>query len=226
MKESFDPKEYKKIPYDDLLVFALLSVMQKGLNTSFENLVVECYELFPQRFGLPGFIEKYPDSAQIEKTWLRCRSDKGLIVGSKARGFDITARGLEVVQRTQKRLGKKVFDVKQLIASKGDLRTKSGRIIKQIENNQVFKSFHKEGKGMKISDYEFCDLIYSTLDSLPEYRRRNLQQLREAAEDYHRKDIIDFLSFCEDKFSHLLFSEKERGSNYAGGMTKRKIKRL
>jgi len=224
MEKTFNARIYKNIPYDDLLIFALYSVIQKNLDSNFENLVVECYTLFPQRFGLPGYIEKYPDSAQVEKSWLRCRTDKGLITGNKAQGFELTARGFETVQKTQKRLGGKTINTKKLLEIKGDRRTKTGRLVKQLENNKEFKEYVKNGTNATISDYEFCDLIYSTLDTLPETRRKNLQQLKDAIQDYNRDDLLDFLKFCEIKFTHLLFSDKEQDRQYTGGMMKRKIK--
>ena len=223
MQKTFDPKIYKAIPYDDLLVFALYSIEQKGLDATFENLAVECYNLFPERFCLPGYKE-YPDSAQVEKSWLRCRTDKRLITGSKAQGFQIASRGFSVVQKTQRRLGNKVLDSKRLLAIKGDRRTKIGRLVKQLEGNELFKEFLKKGPAIEISDYQFCDLIYSTLDTLPESRRKNLQQLKDAALDYNRSDMLGFLSHCETRFNHLLFSETERGREYIGGMRRRKIK--
>lgn len=224
MEKIFNPKIYKNIPYDDLLIFALYSATQKGLDANFENLVVECYTLFPERFGLPGFIGKYPDSAQVEKSWLRCRTDKNLITGNKAQGFELTARGLETVQKTQKKLGGESFDMKTLLGIKGDRRTKTGRLVKQLEASRVFKEFLKNGQNTAITDYEFCDLIYSTLDTLPETRRKNLQQLKDTVRDYNRNDMFDFLKFCETKFAHLLFSDGEQGRKYTGGMMKRKVK--
>ena len=224
MEETFDARIYKNIPYDDLLIFALYSIIQKNLDPNFENLVVECYTLFPERFGLPGYIEKYPDSAQVEKSWLRCRTDKGLITGNKAQGFELTARGIEAINKIQKRLGRKTIDTKKLLEIKGDRRTKTGRLVKQLESNKKFNEYVRSGINVTISDYEFCDLVYSTLDSLPETRRKNLQQLKDAVQDYNRNDLLDFLRFCEVKFTHLLFSEKEKGREYTGGMRKRKIK--
>jgi len=224
MEETFDARIYKNIPYDDLLIFALYSIIQKNLDPNFENLVVECYTLFPERFGLPGYIEKYPDSAQVEKSWLRCRTDKRLITGNKAQGFELTARGIETVQKVQKRLGGKTINTKKLLEIKGDRRTKTGRLVKQLERNGNFKEYLKNGTSTAINEYEFCDLIYSTLDTLPETRRKNLQQLKDAVQDYNRSDLLDFLKFCEMKFVHLLFSDKEQGREYTGGMRKRKIK--
>lgn len=223
MEKTFEPKIYKDIPYDDLAVFALFSIVQKKLDPNFENLVVECYILFPERFGLPGFLTKYPDSAQVEKSWLRCRTDKNLITGNKAQGFELTSRGLDVVQKTQRRLGSKSLDTKQLLSIKGDRRTRTGRLVKQLEDNEIFRKFKKDGLIIKVSDYEFCDLIYSTLDALPENRRKNLQQLKNTVADYNRKDMLDFLNFCETKFPHLLFSSNESGQKYVGGMRKRKV---
>jgi hypothetical protein len=224
MENTFDARIYKSIPYDDLLVFALYSVIQNNIDSNFENLVVECYTLFPERFGLPGYIEKYPDSAQVEKSWLRCRTDKGLITGNKAQGFELTARGIETVQKTQKKLGSKTLDAKKLIGIKGDRRTKTGRLVKQLEKNKIFKEYLKNGENAEISEYGFCDLIYSTLDTLPETRRKNLQQLKDAVQDYNRNDLLDFLKLCEIKFAYLLFTNKDQNREYIGGMMRRKIK--
>lgn len=224
MNKNFDARIYTAIPYDDLMMFALYSLKQKKLDATVENLVVECFILFPERFGLPGYTNQYPDSAQVDKSWLRCRTDKALITGDKARGFDLTARGLEVVHRTQKRLGAKSINIKELLSVKGDRRTKTGRLVKQLEENLAFKKFKKNGSVEDMSDYQFCDLIYSTLDALPETRRKNLQQLKDNVKDYNRKDMTSFLEACEAKFTHLLFSSLDSGKKYSGGMRKRKAK--
>ena len=224
MNNTFDAKVYTTIPYDDLMMFALYSLKQKKLDATVENLVVECFVLFPQRFGLQRYTNKYPDSAQVDKSWLRCRTDMALITGDKARGFDLTARGLEVVHRTQKRLGTKSINIKELLSVKGDRRTKTGRLVKQLEENPAFKQFKKTGSIESISDYQFCDLIYSTLDALPETRRKNLQQLKDTVKDYNRKDMVSFLETCEGKFASLLFSNLDSGKKYSGGMRKRKTK--
>lgn len=224
MNKNFDARIYTAIPYDDLMMFALYSLKQKKLDATVENLVVECFTLFPERFGLPGYTNQYPDSAQVDKSWLRCRTDKALITGDKARGFDLTSRGLEVVHRTQKRLGTKSINIKELLSVKGDRRTKTGRLVKQLEENLSFKKFKKDGSVEDMSDYQFCDLIYSTLDALPETRRKNLQQLKDNVKDYNRKDMVSFLEACEAKFINLLFSGLDSGKKYSGGMRKRKAK--
>jgi hypothetical protein len=223
MNQIFDPEIYKDLPYDDLLMFALYSVIQSGAESSIGKLVVECFKLFPQRFGLSGYMDKYPDSAQVEKSWLRCRTDKGLIVGNKAHGFQITSRGLDIVSKTQKRLGSKVFDNQKILAIKGDRKTKTGRLVKQLEENNVFKEYKKIGDKVAISEYELGDLIYSTMDALPENRRKNLQQLKDAVTDYNRDDMLAFLGMCESRFGYLFFSESERNKEYAGGMNKRRV---
>ena len=223
MKNKFDPVIYSSIPYDDLLVYALFSVMEKKLDTTFENLVVECYELFPERFGLPGFVHIYPDSAQVEKSWLRCRTDKGLITGSKAQGFNLTDRGYYLVQKVNIRLGAKSSISKNVNKIRGDRRTKSGRIVKQLEENPLFKDYLKYGDDVKINEFEFCDLIYCTLDALPETRRNNIKQLKDSLQDYNREDMLNFIKLCERKFSHLLFSSTEINGEFIGGMMKRRV---
>ncbi|MCX5997850.1 MAG: hypothetical protein NTV42_09665 [Chloroflexi bacterium] len=223
MGEFIVPHIYINIPYDDLLVYALYSVLRENTDATFENLVVECYTLFPERFGLPGFVSKYPDSAQVEKSWLRCRTDKRLITGNKAQGFKLTARGIKLAEKIQERLGGKTAVGNEPPIKKGDRRTKAGRLVKQLEENNAFKLFQKHGSKLDISDFEFCDLVYSTLDTLPLTRRKNLKQLKDAVTDYNRTDMQNFLIYCESKFTHLLFSENELKHEYSGGMMRRRL---
>jgi hypothetical protein len=223
MKRKFDQAIYCNIPYDDLLVYALYSVIEKKLDTTFENLVVECYELFPERFGLPGFINIYPDSAQVEKSWLRCRTDKSLITGNKAQGFHLTDRGYDLVQKVISRLGTKVSVNNNLNAIRGDRRTKNGRIVKQLEENPLFKDYLINEDNFTINEFEFCDLIYCTLDAFPETRRNNIKQLKDALRDYNREDMLKFIELCERKFAHLLFTGADNKSEFAGGMMKRRV---
>jgi len=225
MQYKYNSEIYRHLPYDDLLVLALFSVMEKKMGATFENLVVECYRLFPDRFGLPGYVNIYPDSAQVEKSWLRCRTDKALITGNKAQGFQLTDRGFDLVQKVRDKLSAESITEKNVSAIRGDRRTKHGRIVKQLEGNPLFKNYLKYGNDININEFEFCDIIYCTLDALPEMRRNNIRQLKDALKDYNRADMLNFIKLCENKFAYLLFPNTENKSEFIGGMMKRRAKK-
>ena len=92
MKTVIPTALYIRVTYDDLIVFALDELTNEGIPPIFENLVAKAFELFPKRFQLPGY-PQWPDSSLVEKSWLRCRPDKGLINGSKSKGFVLTQKG-------------------------------------------------------------------------------------------------------------------------------------
>lgn len=209
---------YIEISYDDLLVYALFRLQQENKHTTFENLVYQSFILFPKRFQLPGY-PTWPDSSLIDKSWLRCRSDKNLIYGSKSKGFTLTSKGVALAKLTEQKL----INVKSVVKNKkGDTRTRSGRLVKHIENSDAYKKFVKSKKADDITEFEFCDLLYSTLDTLPTLRRRNFEELRYHASVYERSDLLDFLEQCKKRFQNLL-TEKER-ENFEGGMMKRRKK--
>ena len=55
--------------------------------------------------------------------------------------------------------------------------------------------------------------------------RSNIEQFRQYASLYERKDILSFLDFCQDKIVSLL-RESGGESGHPGGMVKKKIKWL
>lgn len=206
------------LSYDDLLVFALYNLQNTNSHTTFENLVANSFKLFPKRFQLPGYSE-WPDSSLIDKSWLRCRTDKGLIYGNKSKGFTLTLKGTT--------LAKKVYQILQdnrnnnfSVSRKGDSRTRSGRIVKHVENSQAYQKYKQNKSIENISEFEFCDLLYSTLDTEPVFRRRNMEELKYHSKVYERQDILDFLKACDNRYGYLLKDSLKE--NYEGGMMKRK----
>ncbi|KKR28552.1 MAG: hypothetical protein UT61_C0047G0006 [Candidatus Woesebacteria bacterium GW2011_GWA1_39_8] len=224
MTIKISPAIYSSMSYDKLLVLALFE-LEEGNNppTTFENLVAKCFYLFPKRFQLPGFPE-WPDSSIVEKSWLRCRSDMGLIYGNKSKGFLLTSKGLAVAKDVVKKLGiQGAFGNLSYGGHKGDARTRSGRLVKHIENSVAFKKYRAKEAIDTTTDFEFCDLLYSTLDTVPELRKRNLEELKYHASIYERYDILTFLEKCQKHFSKLL--EDPKSENYTGGMIRKKKKK-
>lgn len=206
--EIYDPKIYVSISYDDLVTYALFSLLKKDSNSTFENLVEETFTLFPSRFHIIGHPE-WPDSALINKCWLRCRSDKKYIIGSTARGFNLTPFGIKIAERVLGRLAPATKDT-ELIRMKGDYRSKAGKFVKHIEESQAFKLF-REGNTDLINSLDFFELIFCTPDSLSQTKRKSLDEIRQYVELYNRDDIKKLLDHCEKRFAIELRVGKRRG---------------
>ena len=59
-RELYEPDVYMKISYDELVTYALFSLLKTNKNPTFENLVEKVFTLFPSRFHLIGHPE-WPD---------------------------------------------------------------------------------------------------------------------------------------------------------------------
>jgi hypothetical protein len=197
----------KNINIDQLLLFSLFSLIDSGRQTTFENLVVECFKLFPNEFGLKGFTIKYPDSSRVDKTWRRCRTDRGWISGSVAHGFMLTPFGQKELDKVKKLLKQDKKFYKFPIIQHGDKRTKSGRILEHIERHKSYLKYLQNKDNPDISDYDVCDLLFCTLDSFPETKRKNLNEIKKLVMVYKRNDILIFLDWIEKNKKYLFLSK-------------------
>ena len=193
---------YEHISYDDLVTYTVYRLTAgNGSQTTFEDIVAEAFRLFPKRFGLRGYPE-WPDSAVVNKSWLRSRTDKKYIVGSVKDGFRLTQRGLHVAQRVEQRLGKAPTKGGRRI--KSELRTRSGRLLRSIEESQSFLEFKEAGLLDKMTEDDFADVLLAMPDTPARILAGNLEQFRDAAILYDRRDVQDFLDALQQRFSNKL----------------------
>ncbi len=99
-KISFDEELYARIAINDLIIFAIHSIKRKGRECGFEDLVSECFRLFPKTFVFSKY-PKWPDSRKLDRP-LRDLRRKGLVKGKPKTIFSLTAKGkkksLEIVK--------------------------------------------------------------------------------------------------------------------------------
>ena len=194
--------EYEHISYDDLVTYTVYRLTaSNGSQTTFEDIVAEAFRLFPKRFSLRGYPE-WPDAAVVNKSWLRSRTDKKYIAGSVKDGFKLTQRGLQVAQGVEQRLGK--APTKAARRMKSELRTRSGRLLRSIEESQPFLEFKETGLLEKMTEDDFTDVLLAMPDTPARILAGNLEQFRDAATLYGRKDIQDFLDALQRRFSNKL----------------------
>lgn len=99
-KISFDEELYTKIAINDLIIFAIHSIKGKDKECGFEDLVSECFRLFPKTFA---FLKhpKWPDSRKLDRP-LRDLRRKSLVKGGPQAAFALTNKGkkksLEIVK--------------------------------------------------------------------------------------------------------------------------------
>lgn len=214
-----DPNTYRRIGYDELVTYAISNIAEGSEEITFERIVAECYQLFPERFALRGY-PHWPDSAVVNKSWLRCRTDKNYIVGSVREGFRLTAQGMDVAQRVKAQLeGRRPMPgrAKPIMT---EARTRQGRLVRSLEGSSIVNRYKTTGTIEHMTDYDFCDVLMCTIETGPQVLRASLRQFQDAARSYGRTDLVQFLEMCEHGFAHLLASAE--ANHYEGGMTRRK----
>ena len=190
---------YEHISYDDLVTYVVYRLTAgNGSQTTFEDIVAEAFRLFPKRFSLRGHPE-WPDSAVVNKSWLRSRTDKKYIVGSVKDGFRLTQRGLEVAERVEQHLGETPTEGGRNLRS--ELRTRSGRLLRSIERSRPFLHFAKTGQLEALTKGDVADVLLALPDTPASRLIVNLEQFRDAARMYDRVDVQEFLDALQDRIS-------------------------
>ncbi len=203
MKQQLDPSLYESIGYDDLVTYAVYKLVSEDSNggeATFEDIVAQAFTLFPKRFGLRGY-NQWPDSAVVNKSWLRCRTDKKYITGSVKDGFKLTQRGLEIAENVEQKLGNNTVPSSGVSRIKSELRTRSGRLLRSLEQTSAFQAFDKTRDVEGLTTDDLTDVLLTLPDSPPNRLRSNLEQFRDAAKLYERSDVLEFLDALETKFA-------------------------
>ena len=218
----YDPEIYSKITLNDLVMYSVYYLHKQGSEITSEDIISACFVLFPKRFSMHKY-PQYPDSGIVSRRWSDCKS-KGYLRGSASKGFKLTAKGSRRAQKVEKSLGKPMrpVRVKKAVSSpKGkvekpaapkreaihpELRAHAKKYIRSIQASDAYKYFQKE---MLPNEFDFRSLLLCTMESPPETLTRNLEQFKEYAAMLERKDLLAFLSYCEDKFSHMLVPKKK-----------------
>lgn len=221
---EYDPQIYTRIALNELVTYSVYFLSQSNEEIITENIVAACFLMFPKRFAMRGY-PQWPDATVVEKRWLDCRH-RGLISGSTAHGFSLAPKGLELAEKVAKTLSGKrpLFTSPGATRIRNETRTRAGRFVRAIEDSDAFKLYKEHGEPGQISEFDFRSMLLCTMESSPSTLNKNLEQFKQYASMYERKDIVDFLDSCEKKFARLLAEATVGSDRYQGGMMRRKIK--
>lgn len=81
---------------------------------------------------------------------------------------------------------------------------KAGKIVKLMERSDAYQQYKKNGGKARISEFDFRNMLYATMESSAETLKRNVDLFKRYAGIHNRTDLITFLSFCEESFAALL----------------------
>lgn len=191
---------YAKIPVDDLVLYAAKRVLDSSEECTSERLVYECFTLFPKQFCLQRY-PQWPDSARVNKSWWRCRTDKGWLAGSVQEGFRLTPKGGRVADQVAAKLS----------AGKGAKARPSQRpreryeaVLRYIRKNELFARFNADLGGFRLTEMEMRNFLGGTLETPVRVLRQNLHYYVDVAGEYGDKEVARFLAVCKQALENVL----------------------
>lgn len=81
---------------------------------------------------------------------------------------------------------------------------KAGKVMNLVEKSDAYKLYKKNGKQAKISEFDFRNMLFTTMESSSDTLSRNVLLFRKYANIHSRDDVVTFLNFCEEFFAKLL----------------------
>lgn len=198
-QSPFLAEVYKNYGIDQLVVYAVKRILDADEECTFERLVYECFTLFPEKFGFQRYPE-WPDSARINKAWLRCRTDKGWIAGTVKKGFRITSTGEIIAKKTKRDLSSGYTSKKTQPPKKS--RERYEAVLAHIKKTPEFLKF------VEIEDYdislpELKSFLGGTLETPKRILRHNLNLYFQAAKIYNDSSVIPLLKLCKKKLEKI-----------------------
>jgi len=100
MEKSFDKELYKNLGINELILLGIYLIANNGEQCTFEKLVKESFDLFPEAFRFPQY-PKLPDSRKLDRP-LRTLRRKKLITGDPKTSFSLTKLGKQRAAETFK----------------------------------------------------------------------------------------------------------------------------
>ncbi len=178
---------------DRLLAFAVGQVVAAEEDCTFERLVYECFTLFPDAFAMQRY-PQWPDSVRINKTWLRCRTDRGWIVGSVQEGFRLTEQGAHVASEVAHVLGKNPAAAETGPGNRA--RERYEAMLRHVRRQPSFQAYQADPGSFSLSDSGLRVLLNATLETPRRILRQNLRAYQNAAAAYQDAEAGAFLAAC------------------------------
>ena len=90
------------------------------------------------------------------------------------------------------------------VAASKEEKAKAVKVIRQLEKSDAYQLYKRNGKRSQIGEFDFRDMLFTTMESSAETLKRNVDLFKRYAEILFRTDLIAFLEFCEEYFAALL----------------------
>lgn len=204
---------YGSIDLNRLTVFTIFLLNKLDVPTTFENIGVANFRLFPRRFAMVGFAE-YPDVVRVNRALLQLRPKyRNWAMGNAKLGWQLTRAGEAEARALSDRLGDNSSligdDVPdQMAAEPSGKNKRTVHAEDAAARVRISPLFKKSLIGWKdVEPLEVYDVLDAYTHTRPEALRHRLKRLRSAAASAGDKEIVEFLDQLQQRFS-LLFDKR------------------
>lgn len=201
--KPYEAALYESIDLTGLAAFALDLLRSKNVPTTFENVTVTLFRLFPNKFALIGF-PQYPDATRVNRSLLQLRPKyRNWATGKVITGYSLTYSGMKKVQEVRSLLsGSCLPDVHRHMSPKPVQRTHDlNKDLEIIETSVVFDKW-KNGKLGQATTMEFLTMIEAYSYTPPKAIKDRVQYLTQIALQFSRDDIVMFFKDIRGRFSN------------------------
>ena len=189
----FAERLYETIDLNRLAVFAIDWLQRHRIPTTFENVVVAIFRMFPAKFALEGY-PQYPDAARVNRALLQLRPKyRNWARGSVQKGFVLTETGLAQVTWVQDALTGGAAKRQRAPKPAAVSRTMDlSRELEPLERSPLFARW-KEGNLNQGNMMELLDMLGAYAYTPARVLRERVDLLSNAASQVGRKDFVEFL---------------------------------
>jgi hypothetical protein len=191
---AYKEKQYQRIDLTGLASFVIKWLQDQHIPTTFENIVVALFRMFPLKFALEGYPD-YPDAARVGRSLLQLGPKyRNWARGSVQKGFVLTDSGLTKVARVRQILmtselpNQETFHKRKPLPRTMDL----SKELAPLESSPLFQMW-KEGKLAEGNTMEFLIMLgaysYTPIRAI----RDRVKLLKETASQAGRDDLAVFL---------------------------------
>ena len=189
---AYPESVYASIDLNRLASFTVHWLQEHRMPTTFENIVVAGFRMFPLKFALEGYSE-YPDAARINRALLQLRPKyRNWARGNVQKGFVLTESGLAEVKRVKDALSSGNTET---VTKRKSLRPRTmdrTRDLGSIMDSPLFSKW----KDKKLGDgtvLELLDMLQAFAYTPPKALNERIEGLENAALQVGRQDIVSFL---------------------------------
>ena len=209
--QPIEDRVQRELSGDVCCLLAMEYLHRKGIGTTFENIVVTTFRLFPSKFSLPDFPE-YPDSNTVfNSVNLHMQFSKGAsrhwVRGNRRQGYIITDQGKIILQRFDWVLGRATGES---VAPR--LTQNEEKVLELVRQSAAYKKF-RDGH-VDITDEDVAFMLRFPVGEDPRLASQALAKALSAAERADDRLIKDLLRQISGKHKRLF---EYRGGSWTRG---------